>query len=115
MSPVNLFDSIPEHLPDELVEVLARGGGVRIERIISRGHSSPDGFWYDQESWEWVMVVSGSAGVLFEGDAAAFSLGPGDYLAIPPHRRHRVEWTNPGCDTVWLAVHWTGLQRKKVE
>lgn len=106
MHPVNLFDSIPEKLPEELAEVLARGNGVRIERIISRSHSSPEGFWYDQGNWEWVMVVRGAAGVLFEGDAEAVRLGPGDYLTIPPHRKHRVEWTDPGCDTVWLAVHW---------
>ncbi|MFO8089638.1 MAG: cupin domain-containing protein [Desulfatiglandaceae bacterium] len=103
---MNLFDSIPEKLPEELAEVLARGNGVRMERIISRGHSSPEGFWYDQGNWEWVMVVRGAAGVLFEGDAEAVRLGPGDYLTIPPHRKHRVEWTDPGCYTVWLAVHW---------
>lgn len=108
MRPVNLFNSIPESLPDELVEVLVQGNLARIERIVSRGHSSPKGFWYDQENWEWVMVVRGAAGVLFEGDAEEVSLGPGDYLAIPPHRKHRVQWTDPECDTLWLAVHWTG-------
>lgn len=106
MPTVNLLDSIPERLPEELVDVLARGSGARIERIVSRGHSSPEGFWYDQETWEWVMVVKGTAGVFFEGEAEAVSLGPGDYLTIPPHRRHRVEWTDPEGDTVWLAVHW---------
>jgi cupin 2 domain-containing protein len=103
---LNLFDSIPETLPGELVDVLARSSAVKIERIVSRGHSSPEGYWYDQETWEWVLVVRGAARVRFEGDEEAVSLLSGDYLTIPPHRRHRVEWSDPSIDTVWVAVHW---------
>ena len=32
----------------------------RIERIVSRGQASPPGFWYDQETDEWVLLVSGA-------------------------------------------------------
>ncbi len=77
---------------------------VRVERIVSRGHSSPPGFWYDQTDNEWVILLSGSARLLFQGERDPISLGPGDYLDIPAHKRHRVEWTDPDQDTVWLAV-----------
>ena len=78
---------------------------VRIERIVSTGQASPPGFWYDQDRAEWVLVVSGAAGLLFEGEAEPLSLGPGDWVHIPAHRRHRVLWTDPANPTVWLAVH----------
>ena len=55
----NLFANIPESLPDELVQTLISAGGVRVERIVSRGHSSPAGFWYDQPMREWVVVLKG--------------------------------------------------------
>jgi len=106
MVPGNLLDGVAEGLPDELIETLAGAGGVRIERIVSKGHSSPDGFWYDQESWEWVMVVTGAARLRMEREPEPLSLGPGDYATIPPHTRHRVDWTDPEVDTVWLAVHY---------
>ena len=102
----NLFDDVPETLRAEWTEVLARGGGARVERIVSRGHSSPEGFWYDQDAWEWVTVVKGRARVMFEGERDSVSLGPGDHLTIPPRTRHRVQWTDPDEDTVWVAVHY---------
>jgi len=104
----NLFRDIPSDLKEERVEPLVAGDGVRIERIVSRGHASPEGFWYDQEENEWVMLLAGSAGVAFEGRAEVISLAPGDWLEIPAHTRHRVEWTDPDADTVWLAVFYTG-------
>ena len=100
----NLFADIPGKLPAELVEVLARGDGVRIERIVSRGHVSPEGFWYNQDESEWVVLLQGAARLRFEDREV--ELGPGDYLHIPAHRRHRVEWTSPDEPTVWLAVHF---------
>ncbi len=45
----NLFADLSADLSEELVEVLAENKHVRIERIVSTGHASPDGFWYDQE------------------------------------------------------------------
>lgn len=84
--------------------VLAEGEGVKIERIVSDGHASPEGFWYDQEQYEWVLLVSGSAVLAFEDKAVA--LKPGDHLLIPAHQRHRVEATSQTEKTIWLAVFY---------
>jgi cupin 2 domain-containing protein len=102
----NLFQEIPEALPDELMETLREGKAFRIERIVSRGHASPPGFWYDQDEGEWVILLSGVARILFEGDADPVEMAPGDYLDIPPHCRHRLDWTDPDQDCVWLAVFY---------
>ena len=102
----NLFAGIPGLLPEEFSEVLGRGGNVRIERIVSRGHSSPEGFWYDQAGHEFVLLVKGRACMVVEGLASPVVLEEGDWLEIKPHLRHRVEWTAPDQDTVWLAVHY---------
>jgi len=101
----NLFDAIPAELPEELVQPLLRADHLRIERIVSLGHASPEGFWYDQEAHEWVLLLAGSARLRFEGDAA-IDLQPGAFVHIPAHRRHRVEWSDPDRPTVWLAVHY---------
>ncbi len=102
----NLFANLPTRLPEELVTILAESQHVRIERIISTGHSSPEGFWYDQEEVEWVIVLMGAAKLLLEGDDQPVMMRPGDHLQIPAHRRHRVEWTTPDEPTVWLAVFY---------
>ena len=100
----HLFDGIPPELHAELTDVLARDANVRVERIVSRGHASPPGFWYDERETEWVMVVKGRARLRLEADDALLELRPGDHVTIPPHARHRVEWTTPDEDTVWIAV-----------
>ena len=100
----HLFDGIPPELHGELTDVLARGVNARVERIVSRGHASPPGFWYDQEETEWVVVVKGRARLRLKAQESALELGPGDHITIPPHERHRVEWTAPNEDTVWIAV-----------
>ena len=102
----NLFAAIPPSLPQELVEVLLANSNVRIERIVSRGHVSPSGFWYDQDQAEWVLVVSGAARLRFENEATPRELRAGSYVQIAAHRRHRVEWTDPHEPTVWLAVFY---------
>ena len=79
---------------------------LRIERIISRGQVTPPGQWYDGARDEWVAVLAGAARLRFEGEAAPRALAPGDWLRIPAHARHRVEWTDPEVPTVWLAVHF---------
>jgi cupin 2 domain-containing protein len=104
----NIFGHIPPCLPAELFETLARKGAVRIERILSHGQATPEGKWYDQDQDEWVLLLAGSAGLLFEGEAEPRSLMAGDYLTIPARRRHRVAWTSPGETTIWLAVHIGG-------
>ena len=98
----NLFEDIPDELPEELISVLAENGPVKIERIVSDGHASPEGFWYDQEQAEWVLIISGSAVLRFEDETIALS--PGEHLLIPAHRRHRVESTSLTEKTIWLAV-----------
>ena len=93
-------------MEEEVFEPLVESGAVKIERIVSRGQASPKGFWYDQDSNEWVMVLRGRARLLFEGNQMPVEMGAGDHLQIPAHRRHRVEWTDPGEETVWLAVYY---------
>jgi cupin 2 domain-containing protein len=105
MNTKNIFSAIPPPSTDEFFETLLHHDNVRIERIVSHGHSSPPGFWYDQDLDEWVMLLQGKAKILFENDVTPIELSAGVHLNIPAHRRHRVEWTAPGEDTVWLAVH----------
>jgi cupin 2 domain-containing protein len=102
----NIFANVPERVSgDEFVELLSTPN-LRIERIVSTGHVSPAGEWYDQDWAEWVVVLKGSARLHFEGEDQSRLLGPGDYIHIPAHSRHRVEWTAPDEPTVWLAVHY---------
>ena len=101
----NLFADIPVGLQEESFGNILNRGNLRIERIVSRGHCSPEGFWYDQDWDEWVLLVSGRAGLEIEGRSAAIELAPGDHLLIPSHTRHRVAWTAAGENTIWLAVH----------
>jgi cupin 2 domain-containing protein len=102
----SLFDDLPVHLPEEKFNTLCITQAVRIERIVSRGHASPEGFWYDQDHPEFVMVVRGSAGLRSENEDEVVILESGDYMVLDAHVRHRVEWTDPTCETVWLAVHF---------
>ncbi|MDZ4819579.1 MAG: cupin domain-containing protein [Planctomycetota bacterium] len=99
---MNLLTNIPADLPTELTETLAQSRNVRIERIISHGHASPDGFWYDQDQREWVLLLAGAARLRIEDRTV--ELLPGDYIDIPAHAQHRVDWTTPDEPTVWLAV-----------
>jgi cupin 2 domain-containing protein len=105
MNAGNLFSDVARDLPDEHVTPLLAASNLRIERIVSTGQASPPGFWYDQDWGEWVIVLAGSAGLLIEGEPAPRVLRPGDYLHLPAHMRHRVEWTDGAQPTVWLAVH----------
>jgi cupin 2 domain-containing protein len=101
----NLLAGIDPTAPNEVVQELLAAPGVKVERIVSTGQSSPPGFWYDQGWAEWVLVIAGKAGLQFEGEAAPRSLTAGDYLHIAPGKRHRVAWTDPDQPTVWLAIH----------
>jgi len=102
----NLFDDLPDHLPNELVEGLVAAPHVRIERIVSTGQASPDGFWYDQSEAEFVVLLRGSAALRFEDEDSDRQLEPGDWLRIDAHRRHRVVSTAADQPTVWLAVFY---------
>ena len=102
----NLFADAPANLPDELFTVLLERSGLRIERIVSHGHASPPGFWYDQEQNEWVLVLQGAARLRFEDQDQSIDMMPGDFVDIAGHRRHRVEWSTPDEPTIWLAVFY---------
>lgn len=103
-TPANLFADIPADLPEELIQTILSRPNIRIERIVSHGHASPDGFWYDQPQHEFVVLLQGAARLRFEDDL--IEMKPGSYIDIPAHRRHRVEWTSPDVPTVWLAIHY---------
>ena len=103
----NMLSNLPVQLPHERFDELLCGGSFRLERILSTGQATPAGQWYDQDQAEWVLVLRGSAQLQFEGQAEAVELGPGDYVLIPAHCRHRVQWTDPRSPTVWLALHFT--------
>ena len=101
----NLFNQIPHNLEKEIFEQLIESNNVRIERIISKGHTSPESGWYEQEQNEWVMVVKGAA-ILSFADGPSVNLKAGDYLNIEAYQKHRVEWTESDTETIWLAVHY---------
>jgi cupin 2 domain-containing protein len=106
MMKANIYSDIPDRVPEEIFEILAESGKVRIERIISDSHASPEGFWYDQDQSEFVLLLKGCAGMRFEGEDEIVLLKPGDWIDIPAHVRHRVEWTDPEQKTVWLVVFY---------
>lgn len=101
----NIFTRLPGAGPEEFLQQLARGSGFTLERIISHGHATPAGEWLEQEQDEWVILLSGRAGLLFQDGNEELVMEPGDYLLIPAHKRHRVEWTEANQDSVWLALH----------
>ncbi|MEA3438493.1 MAG: cupin domain-containing protein [Thermodesulfobacteriota bacterium] len=107
---INIFENIPDHIPEELFQEILKTKNLKVERIVSKGHSSEDDHWYDQEENEWVILLKGNAGLLFEGDENVVILKPGDYINIPSHTKHRVEWTDPNIETVWLAIYYKGLK-----
>ncbi len=106
MKVSNLLENIPAQLPEELIEVLASSENVRIERIISHGHTSPEDFWYDQDQNEFVLLLKGKAELEFSDPEKTIILEEGDSLIIPAHQRHRVSWTKPETETIWLVVYY---------
>ncbi len=102
----NIFLDIQKKAPDEAMEKIIQTQQIKIERIISHGHATAEGEWYDQDKDEWVLVLKGNAGLLFDGSDETVTLKTGDYLNIPAHQKHRVEWTDPEEETVWLAIHY---------
>jgi cupin 2 domain-containing protein len=103
----NLLADIPAELPDEVHETLLSAPSLRIERIISLGHKSPEGFWYDQDENEWVLLVAGAARLKFEDQAEVVEMRPGSFVNIAAHRRHSVEYTDPKQPTIWLAIYYS--------
>jgi len=111
---MNLLRDLPAAGAGEIVERLIGNDAIRIERIVSHGETSPEGFWYDQDETEFVVVLSGAARLAF-ADGEMMLLGPGDWVDIAPHRRHRVEWTDPTQPTVWLAVFYSNCHSGRSE
>ena len=101
----NIFSRLPDYLESEVCEDLLKSEHLRIERILSKGQTSPESGWYDQEENEWVLVLQGAGTLIFE-DGRRVHLSAGDYLHIPSHDRHRVSWTDPDQITVWLAIFY---------
>jgi cupin 2 domain-containing protein len=102
----NLFAGLPAPSAAEAVLELLSRPGLKIERIVSHGHASPPGHWYDEPRGEWVVLLAGEAELRFEDEPGARTLRPGDFLDIAARRRHRVESTARAAPTVWLAVHY---------
>ncbi|TXK92904.1 phosphoribosylaminoimidazole carboxylase [Methylococcaceae bacterium HT4] len=93
-------------MPEELFTTLLQDENLKIERIVSRDHVSPADEWYDQDREEWVLLVQGEAVLEFAGQPKLIKLQTGDYLHIPAHCKHRVNWTHPDKDSIWLAIHF---------
>ena len=106
MNLKNIYSKIPRHLPDEIFEEILRSDRCRIERIISKGHTTPRGVWYDQNENEWVLLLKGRARLTLEDSRESIEMRPGDYIHIPARCRHRVECTAPEEETIWLAIHY---------
>jgi len=101
----NMYEDLPENLRDEIIQVIAENSNIKIEKIISHGQSSPQNFWYDQEQNEFVLLLKGSAELLFENDEQV-KMNEGDYIIIPSHKKHRIEKTSETEKTIWLAIHY---------
>ena len=102
----NIFNDIPVEIPDEITDTLISSEKIKIERIISKGQRSAENFWYDQEEGEWVILLKGKAKLKFYDQSELVELSPGDYLNIPAHRKHRVEWTSSEESCVWITVYY---------
>lgn len=100
----NLLTDLPVSLHEELIQSLLQTAHIRIERIVSLRHSLPQDYWYDQDENEWMLLIDGSARVRFEDHDETLEMKPGSFVNIPAHRRHRIEWTDSGQPTIWLAV-----------
>ena len=99
-----LFASLPGAGAAEEFLLLASNGTTRVERIVSTGQASPADFWYDQAEDDFVALLAGGAVLTIAGRAEPLRLEPGDWVNLPAHCRHRVEWTSTEPPTVWLAV-----------
>ena len=102
---MNIFSEIPKDLKEEIFEDIIKTNNLKIERIISHGHTSPKTGWYESEQNEWVIVLKGEAILSFE-NSEDVRLNAGDYINIPALKKHKVSWTLPNEETIWLAIHY---------
>lgn len=105
MLPKNIFEQIDINLNEEIIENIVNSDNIRIERIISFDHKSPNGFWYDQDENEFVIVLEGEATLEFDKNTLV-SLKKGDYIIIEKHKKHRVVGTAKNMLTIWLAIFY---------
>jgi cupin 2 domain-containing protein len=108
----NLLENLPPSLAHEQFEDLLHGDSFVLRRIVSLGHVTPPGEWYDQPDDEWVVLLSGAATLQLEGEATVRTLQSGDWILLRAHVRHRVEWTDNAQHTVWLALHFDRAETK---
>lgn len=101
----NIFVDFPDKQGSENLEILLSNPVFKMEKIISQGHVSPENFWYDQDKNEFVLLISGSARISFENNYT-IEIKPGDYFIIPAHKKHRVDFTKPEENTIWLTLHF---------
>jgi len=101
----NIFNNIPKDLSAESFSELLKTDTLKIERIVSKGHTSPASGWYDQADNEWLLLLQGQAILSFE-NKPELRLQAGDSLNIPAHQKHKVSWTEPNIETIWLTVHY---------
>lgn len=102
----NILADIPAQLPQELFTSLLSNEQFEIKRIVSRGHANAKDEWYDQAHDEWLILIQGEATLEFAGQADFTKLRAGDYLLIAAHSKHRVAWTTPDIDSIWLVVNF---------
>jgi cupin 2 domain-containing protein len=101
---INLFDDIPARSNDEIFTELLIRENVRIERIVSTGQSTPVDQPHRQEHDEWVLLLTGLAGLRLEGERER-NLRPCDHAFIAAHHAHWVTYTAEDEPTIWLAIH----------
>ena len=101
----NIFSCLPKKLDEEFIDEIFSSGQLTVERIVSKGHTSPENGWYDQDRNEWVLVLEGAGRLQFR-DGLEVLMKAGDYIEIPAHQQHKVSWTEPNKKTVWLAIHY---------
>jgi cupin 2 domain-containing protein len=104
MKQENLLANIPQTISEEVFQTILLSEHLKIERIISKGQKSEKDFWYDQDQHEWIVIIKGAARLQFQDKTLV--LKPGDYINIPAHEKHRVDWTTPDEETVWLAIFY---------
>jgi len=105
MKKENIFKNSVKNFDEEIFENILSKKNIKIEKIISHGQTSPKEGWYDQDNDEWVIVLKGEAVVSFENKSDV-RLKKGDYINIPAHTKHKVLWTLPEDETIWLAIHY---------
>ena len=101
---MNIFEltELPEE--QELTDILVQCKNVRIERILSAGQISPEGFWYDQKENEFVFLVQGEATIAYEDKH--INLHAGDTVILHAHEKHRVEYTSIEPPCIWFCIFY---------